>query len=195
VVFTIERQVGWQQVVETQIRMNPSQQSQMANLTAEQRAQQTHMIALGYQYSAYAYPVLVLAGSAFAAMLLWVSFNFGLSARATYAQFFCLWMYCALPRLLTALVTVVLLCFGGSPESFNLQNPVGTNVGYYFPDVWPWLRTLLSFFDIVTVWVLVLLIVGSTIVAKVKWGQAAAVVIGWWLLIMLVSVSAVAAFS
>jgi hypothetical protein len=195
VAFAIERQVGWEQVVETQIRMNPSQQSQIASLTPEQQAQRLHTISLGYQYSAYAYPVLVLAASALAALVLWGSFNFGLGARATYAQFFCLWMYCSLPRLLTALVTVIMLYFGGSPESFNLQNPAGTNAGYYFPDAWPWLRTLLSFFDIVSIWVLVLLIVGGAIVAKVKWGQAAAIVIGWWALVVLVSVAAVAAFS
>jgi hypothetical protein len=195
VVFAIERQVGWQQVVETQLRLNPGQQSQMASLTPEQSAQQMHTIVLGYQYSAYANPVLALAGSAFAALVLWASFNFGLGARATYAQFLCLWMYCSLPRLLTALVTVALLCFGGSPESFDLRNPAGTSPAYYLPDVWPWLRTLLSFFDIVGLWTLVLLIIGSAIVAKVKWGQAAAVVIGWWLLIVIVSVTAVAAFS
>jgi hypothetical protein len=195
VVFAIERQVGWQQVVEVQMRMNPSQQSQLASLTPEQQEQRMNVISLGYQYSAYAYPVLALAISGMAALVLWASFNFGLGARATYGQLFCLWMYCSLPRLMTALVTVLLLFFGGSPESFNLQNPVGTNPGYYLPDVWPWLRTLLSLFDVIALWQLVLLVVGTSIVAKVKWGQAAAVVIGWWLLIVIASVTAVAAFS
>ncbi|MEO6983132.1 MAG: hypothetical protein ABI072_08455, partial [Edaphobacter sp.] len=59
----------------------------------------------------------------------------------------------------------------------------------------PWLKTVLSFFDLISVWVLILLILGTAIVAKVSRGKAAAVVLGWWLLILLVSVAAAAAFS
>jgi hypothetical protein len=195
VAVAIQHQVGWHQVVETQIQMSPSQQSQLASLTPEQQAKQMHGMVLGYQITAYASPVLVLAFSALAALLLWATFNFGLGARAKYGQIFCLWMYCSLPHLLADLVTVVRLYFGGNTEGFDLKQPVGTNPGYYFPDASPWLRTLLGSFDVVGIWALVLLVVGGAIVAKVKWGQAAAVVVGWWLLIVLVSVAATAAFS
>jgi len=195
VAAAIQRQVGWDQVVETQIHMNPSMQSQLASLTPEAQTQRMHVMALSYQYSEYASPLLVLAFSALAALLLWVSFNFGLGARTTYGQMLCLWMYCSLPSLLVSLVTILRLCFGGSAESFDLKQPAGTSIGYYFPDASPWLRTLLGSFDVVGIWTLVLLVIGSTIVAKVKWGQAAAVVVGWWLLIVLVGVAAAAAFS
>jgi hypothetical protein len=40
-----------------------------------------------------------------------------------------------------------------------------------------------------------LLVIGTSIVAKVSRGKAAAVVIGWWVLIMIVSVGATAAFN
>ena len=195
VAVAIQHQVGWHQVVETQIQMSPSQQSQLASLTPEQQAKQMHGMVLGYQITAYASPVLVLAFSALAALLLWATFNFGLGARAKYGQIFCLWMYCSLPHLLADLVTVVRLYFGGNTEGFDLKQPVGTNLGYYFPDASPWLRTLLGSFDVVGIWALVLLVMGGAIVAKVKWGQAAVVVVGWWLLIVLVSVAATAAFS
>ncbi len=195
VTVAIQHQVGWQQVVETQIQMSPSQQSQLASLTPAQQAKQMHGMVLGYQITSYMYPLLVLAFSALAALLLWASFNFGLGARAKYGQMFCLWMYCSLPHLLAALIAVLRLCFGGSAESFDLKYPAGTNLGYYFADASPWLRTLLASFDAVGIWSLVLLVMGGAIVAKVKWGQAAAVVVGWWLLIVLVSVAATAAFS
>jgi Yip1 domain len=195
VTVAVQQKVGWQQVVETQIRMNPSQQSQMSSLTPEQQAQRMHTIALGYQYSSYASPLIVLAVSALAALVLWASFNFGLGASTTYAQIFCLWMYCSLPRLLGAFVTLVTLCFGGSPESFDMKVPAGTNIAYYIPDASSWLRALLGYFDVIGIWVLVLLVIGGSIVAKVKIGQAAAVVLGWWLLTMLVTVAATAAFS
>jgi hypothetical protein len=195
VTVAIQKKVGWERVVETQVQMSPSMQSQLASLTPDQQAQRMHGIVLGYQYSAYASPLLVLAISALAALVLWASFNFGLGARTTYGQIFCLWMYCSLPRLLASLITAVMLCFGGSPESFNLKEPVGTNLAYYLPDASPWLKSLLSFGDVIGIWVLVLLAIGGAIVAKKSIGQAAAVVVGWWLLIVLVSVAATAAFS
>jgi hypothetical protein len=191
----IQHQVGWRQLVETQIQMNPSLQSQMASLTPAQQALRTHGMVLGYQITSYVYPLLMLAFSALAALLLWVTFNFGLGARAKYGQVLCLWMYCSLPHLLAALIAVLRLCFGGSPEGFDLKYPAGTSLGYYFTDVSPWLRTLLGSFDVVGIWALVLLVIGGAIVAKVKLGQAAAVVVGWWLLIVLGSVASAAAFS
>jgi hypothetical protein len=87
------------------------------------------------------------------------------------------------------------LCFGGSAEGFDLKTPAGTSLGYYFPDATPWLHTLLNSLDAVAIWALVLLAIGGAIVAKVKRGQAAAVVVGWWLLIVLVGVAVTAAFS
>jgi hypothetical protein len=195
VTAAVQQKVGWDQVVQTQIRMTPSLQEQMASLTPDAQAQRMHVMVLGYQYSAYATPVIVLIFTSLAALVFWATFNFGLGAKATYGQFFCLWMYCSLPRLLSSVVTMIMLCFGGSPESFNLKEPVGTNLAYYLPDAPAWLRSLLGFGDVIGIWVLVLLIVGGAIVAKVKIGQAAAVVIGWWLLIILISVAATAAFS
>jgi hypothetical protein len=195
VTIAIQKKVGWERVVETQVQMSPSMQSQLASLTPDQQAQRMHVTVLGYQYGAYATPLILLGISALAALVLWASFNFGLGARTTYGQIFCLWMYCSLPRLLASLITVVMLCFGGSPESFNLKEPVGTNLAYYLPDASPWLKALLSFGDVIGIWALVLLVIGGAIVAKKSIGQAAAVVVGWWLLIVLVSVAATAAFS
>lgn len=195
VTYAIDRQVGFQQVVETQIHLNPSQDEQMSAMAPEDRAVQMQRMVIGYRYVSYASPLLVLVFAAFGSLILWASFNFGLGARTTYAQIFCLWMFANLPRLLAALVTIVTLCFGNSPETFDLKQPAGTSIGYYLPDTSPWLRALLGSFDIVGFWVLGLLIVGGAIVAKVKVGQAAAVVIGWWLLIVLVGVAATAAFS
>jgi hypothetical protein len=90
VTVAIQKKVGWERVVETQVQMSPSMQSQLASLTPDQQAQHMHGIVLGYQYSAYASPLLVLAISALAALVLWASFNFGLGARTTYGQIFCL---------------------------------------------------------------------------------------------------------
>jgi hypothetical protein len=193
--FAVDRQVGFAQVAETQMHLSPAQEERLNALTPEDRAAQMQKIVGSYKFFTYASPAVVLVFSAVAALVLWITFKFGLGSQATFRQFFCLWMYANLPRLLSTVVTLVTLYFGNSPETFNLKEPAGTNLGYYLPDAAPWLSTLLGFFDVVGLWVLVLLVVGGAIVAKVKIGQSAAVVVGWWLLSVIVSVAATAAFS
>ena len=195
VTFTIDRQVGFERVVENTIHASPKQEEQMASLPPDQRAARLKGMAAGYRYTSYGSPAFILAFSAIGALILWGSFNFGLGAHTTFAQMFCLWMYASLPRLLSGLLTILTLAFGGNSENFDLKNPVGTNLGYYLPDAAPWLKTALGFFDIIGIWTIVLLILGAAIVAKVSRGKAAAVILGWWVLIFIISIATTAAFS
>jgi len=72
---------------------------------------------------------------------------------------------------------------------------VGTNPAYYLPDSAPWLKAALSFFDVIGIWNLILLVIGTSIVAKVSRGKAAAIVVGWWVLLLILSVVTAAATS
>jgi hypothetical protein len=69
---------------------------------------------------------------------------------------------------------------------------VGTNIGYYLTS--PTLRAAGAFFDVFGLWALFLLILGMSIVSKKTLGQAAAVIVGWWVLILLISTGFAAAF-
>jgi hypothetical protein len=177
----VDRQVGFARVAENQIHQSPKQEDAFNSLTPEQKTARLQGMAKGYKFSSYASFVFVLIFVAIGALLYWASFNFGLGARTTYGQMFAVWMYASLPRLITGVLAIVLLMAGVNTDSYNLQNPVGTNLAYYMPDAAPWLRTVLSFFDVIGLWVLVLLVIGTAIVAKVQRGKAAIVVIGWWL--------------
>jgi energy-converting hydrogenase Eha subunit G len=63
------------------------------------------------------------------------------------------------------------------------------------PDAAPWLKAFLSFFDVIGLWVLVLLIIGTAIVAKVSRGKAVMVVVGWWVVGLVISVGIAVATS
>jgi hypothetical protein len=193
--YTVDRQVGFAQVAENQVHMSPSQEERLSALTPSERADQMQAATVRTRYITYGFPVLSLVLAALASLIFWVTFKFGLGSSVSYGQIFCLWIFANLPHLFTALVSIVTLNFGNSQETFNLNNPAGTNLAYYLPITAPWLQAFLGFFDIVGLWVLFLLILGGAIVAKVKFVQAAAAVIGWWLLLILVSVAATAAFS
>jgi hypothetical protein len=195
VTFAVTSQVGWERVVENQIQASPKQQDALGSLTPEQRSARVHGMSVGYKYTSYGFPVLVLVFSAIAALGLWATFNFGLGASTTFGEMFCVWMYCGLPKLIIGLLTILMLYVGGNAESYDMKNPVGTNLGYYFPDVGAGLKTALGFFDVIGIWSLILLILATSIVAKVSRGKAAAVVIGWWVLILIISAASAAAFN
>jgi hypothetical protein len=195
VTVVVDKQVGFLRVAENQVQQNPKQEERLSNLTAEQRAAQMDAMAKGYRYSSYATFVIVLIFVSIGALLYWASFNFGLGARTTYGQMFALWMFAGLPRLLTGLLTILTLLFGGNADAYDMRNPVGTNPAYFMPDAAPWLKAALSFFDVIGIWVLVLLIIGTAIVAKVPRSKAATVVVGWWVFGLLVSIGIAAVTS
>jgi hypothetical protein len=195
VTTVVDKQVGFRHVAENQIHQSPKQEDRFNQLTEEQKSAQLQGAAVVYRYTSYGSFVIVLLFVALFALLYWMSFNFGFGSRTTFSQMFAVWMYASLPKILIGLLTIVVLFAGGDPESYNVQNPVGTNPAYYMPDAAPWLKSALSFFDIISFWQLALLILGTAIVAKVSRGKAAAVVLGWWALGLLVSVGLAAAFS
>ena len=192
VTFVIDKQVGFERVVENVIHASPKQEDQLSSLTPEQRATKLKGMAVGYRYTSYASPIFILLFSAMGALMLWGSFNFGLGARTTFGQMFCLWMYCSLPRLLSGLLTVVTIYFGGNAESFDLKDPVGTNIGYYLPDAAPWLRALLGRFDVIQLWTVGLAVYGMSIVSKKTIAQSAMIILGLWLIVTLLTVGGAA---
>jgi hypothetical protein len=193
--YTVEKQVGWARAAENQVHESPKQEEAMASLTPEQRASRMQVSANITRYISYGSFVFILIFVAIFALIYWASFNFGWGAKTTFGQMFAVCMYASLPRLLIGLLAILTLVFGNSAESYNLRNPVGTNLAYFMPDSGPVLKAALAFFDVIGLWQLVLLVIGTAIVAKVSTGKAAAVVVGWWVLGLLISVGIAAATS
>ncbi len=185
-VVSINRQIGFEEVAQANINRSAQAQERMSSLTDAQRQQSMHVIATSTKVVSYAYPAIALIFALIAAGILTMSFNFGLGAKADYKQYLAIWFYAGLPFLIKFLLAAISIFAGVSAEHFDINNPVGTNVGWYLTSDSPlWVRTLLSSADIFTVWVVLLLILGCTTVARVKRGSAAIVVIGWWVLIVL----------
>jgi len=186
--YVIEKQVSFDTVVQNTLHDSPKQEQAIAEMEPKQRATQIHTMAISYRIFTYASPVFFLLIAAISSLALWGTFNFGLGTKTTYNQMLAVWMYASLPRILSSILMIVTL-YGGNAEAFNLKNPVGTNPGFYLPDAAPWLRTLLSFVDVIGLWTVALLVIGTAIVAKVKRGQAAAVILGWWIIVLIISVA------
>ncbi len=183
---SIDRKIGFDQVAQANINRSASTQQRMSTLTDAQREQSIHTIGSITRVVSYLYPVIGLIFALICAGILMMTFNFGLGAKASYKQYLAVWFYAGLPYLIKFLLAAIAIFAGMSAEQFDINNPVGTNVGWYLSSDTPlWLRTLFSSADIFTFWVVLLLIIGCSIVAKVKRSSAAIVIIGWWVLIIL----------
>lgn len=189
----IDRKIGFDHVAQHTIEQNPKAADQMAQLPPEQHALQMSIATVVTRDMTYAGGVLFLAMAAVVALLMWASFNFGLGARTTFAQNFAVFVYAYLPHLFLGLLNVIFIYTGVNTESFDINNPVGTNIGYYLTNSAPWLKAALSYLDIFGLWSLVLLVVGSAIITRKSKGQVAIVVVGWWLILLLMTTGLTAA--
>lgn len=184
--YAVDRQIGFRKVAEINVARNAQAQERMDALSPAQREQALATIATTTRVFSYAYPFISLVFSLMLALVLMVSFNFGLGAKEHYKRYVAVWMYASLPFAIKYALAAITLFAGANTDRFDVQNPVGTNIGWYLSSDAPlWLRTLLASADIFTIWTVALLIVGCATVAGVKRSTAAVVIVGWWLMMIM----------
>ena len=194
--FGVQQKVGWDKVFENNLHQTPSREEQFDKLAPEQQATQKTVAAKVTAIITYCYPVIILIFTAIFALLIWVTANFIFGGSSKFGQIFAVNMYANLVMNVKFLLAIVALFAGVAPDSFLLQNPVGTNIGYYLStDAPKWLSSLCAHIDLFEIWSVLLTTLGVAIVAKVSRGKAAAAVIGWWLIFVLVGVGFAAAAS
>ena len=189
-VFAIEKKVGWDQVADNVIKQTPKQQERFAEMEPTQASQARHTMAASYRYTFYASPLLTLLFAVICGAVLQATINFGFAGEASFGRMIAVWMYGTLPLALKGALGAAALYAGMDAESFNMQNAAGTNVGFYLPpDTNKALLTLASSCDIMTIWTVVLLVIGCAIVGRISRTSAAIAVVGWWVIIVLASVA------
>ena len=182
----VQKRVGPDVLAENAIRNNPAQAEKMGNMPPEQRAAAMRFTGTMMRVGIFSGPLTFLIFPAVLARLIWVGFNFILGGSSTYPGMFAVAMYAALPGLIFYLVVIATL-FAGDPETFNLANATGTNVGYFLPSgTSPALKSLLTSIDVFSIWQAFLLGLGGAIVARVKKSTGLAMVFGVWFVIVLV---------
>jgi hypothetical protein len=191
--YAIDQKIGFDRVAEQSITQSASGEEQMASMPANQRAVAMHRIAVGQKYGSYGGAVFILIFVGIVALLNWATLNFGMGAKTTFGQNFAVAMYAGLPRLFTGLLNIVFVYAGVNTENFDLNNPVGTNLGYYLTSSPHWVQTAGSFIDIFGLWTLALSVIGLSIISKKSKGQAAIVAVGWWLIGLLILTGVTAA--
>lgn len=184
--YAASQKVGWKQIQDNQIRLSPKRAAQLDQVPPEQRERQ---LAIGEKITAgitYGWPVMRLIGLIIVAAVLLFSFNFGVGAQLKFNTILAVVMYASLPEIIRATLGIVFLYAGViQPDTFIMQNPVGSNLGALATPGSAW-WALGSAVDVFGIWALALTAIGITCVSKVKKGAAFTIVFGWALLLALV---------
>lgn len=184
--FSVQQKVGWERVFENNLQQNPTKAEKMESAPNAESVKAIGAKITGVVSYVYFIPILIF--TAIYALLLWATVNFGFGGTSKYGQIFAVSMYSSLVMNLKFLLAVVAIFAGLAPDSFLINNPVGSNLGYFLStDTSLWIRALCMHIDIFEIWSLVLSVLGVAIVAKVSRGKAAAVVVGWWVIVVLVT--------
>ena len=186
-VFTVDKQVGFERVTENQIKLNPKAAERLDSLPPDQRARQMDISVKVTRIISYCIPVFIVLINAIVAGVLMATFNFGLGAEVTFGQSLAIVMYAWLVGIVRSILAIVSLFAGANLDNFNFSNPVGTNAAYYmsFTDTAPWLYRLAGWFDVITIWLFVLMGIGFAVVGRKKISTGIAVMAGWFLVLAL----------
>jgi len=195
-VYVADQKVGFRKIAENQLRAQPKQADQVERLPADQREKTMQGRTVVTRIISYGFFGLLLIWDVIVAAVLFATLKFALSAEVKFKALFGLVIYSSLPGILKAILGIVSLLAGVAGDAFTFQNPVATNPGYFVdPSVHPVLSSLLSPFDVISLWTLILAAIGITCISKVKTGAAFAVVFGWFVFLLVIGVGATAAFS
>jgi len=191
-------EIGMQKVVDNQIKLDPKTEERMAQATPEQREMGTKISLYITEGIFIANPALILGFIALLSLGLWGTINFVFGGKATYGSILSVWMFSTLPTIVKTLLGIVVIFVGGEPDTFNIKNFAPTNVAAFaFPnpaEANKALYALASSLDVVTIWTLVLLGMGTAIVAGVKRSSGYIAVFGWWAIFLLFGVGIAAIF-
>ncbi len=191
----IYTKIGMNQVVENSIHLSAKSEQQMADAPPDRREFTKNIIRWSIEGGFLGSPVLSLIFVALFSLGLWATINFVFGGKSTYGSIFAVWMYASLPTVVKALLGIIVLYAGTAPESFNINNYAPTNAAAFLNplETNPAIYKLLSSIDVITIWMVVLLGIGTAIVAGTKKSSGLIAVFGWWILFTLIGVGFTAA--
>jgi Yip1 domain len=184
--YAVGMKVGYGKAGENVLQMRPKQWDAIQSMKADDRDRVMLKVEKQTMIGAYMAPVINLVVLLIVAGVLLASFKFGVNAKVSYKVALAIVVYATLPGVVRYLLATLTLFAGISPDAFNVQNPVATNLAILFSPIDnPVLYTLGSMIDIFAIWTLVLTAIGFTCVSKVKRGTALGIVFGWYIAFML----------
>jgi hypothetical protein len=161
---------------------------QNPNMGEEQLQQMERITTASMKVFGWAAPVIMVAWYALVALVLMFAFRlFGGEVR--YKQALSVTLYSWMPLVLFGIIMTVVVLARGSFDPATAPTIVKSNPAFLVDmKEQPVLFSLLSSFDLFTIWMIALLSIGFATVAKVSKAKAAAIVISLWIATIFVKV-------
>jgi Yip1-like protein len=183
----LNQRMDWRSFMSQQIEKSP----QAANMSPEQKEQRIEggaKISRAITYFLGVAPAVVIL---IVAVVMFGSYNLFAGAGASFSQAMGIISHVFLTSILSTAIFLLVL-FIKPVGTFDLDNPVATNLGVLVPeDAAKWLMTLGKSIDIFSFWMLILIAVGFAAVnpRKLKFGHSFAIALGVWAVFVLVKVT------
>ena len=180
--FTAGAKVGFEKIAENQMQARPKQVERMDSMPPAERARAMEIAAKITAGIGYAFPALQLLIMLIIAAINFATLKLVAGVDISFGKVYAVLMYAGLPGVLKVVLAIISLLAGASPDSFTMQNPVGSSLAYYLnPADSPFLYSLGTQLDIFLIWTLILTASGFTCISKVKSSTAYAIVFVWWI--------------
>ncbi|MGA7351417.1 MAG: YIP1 family protein, partial [Acidobacteriaceae bacterium] len=126
--YVVQQKIGWEKAYTNILHQSPSQMQRYEQGTADQQAATIRIGTSITKYAFWATPVLGLIIAVIVAAVLMATVNFGFGGTSKFGPMMAVWFYATLPWAIQGLLGIVATWFV-DPDSFNLRNFVGTNLG------------------------------------------------------------------
>jgi len=183
--YAVGEKVTFARAADNALQTQPKQLDRIQAMNPEDRAKAMQALEKQAMIGAYAFPVSSIILWLIISAALLATFTFVANAKVSFKLVLAIVAYASLPVVVRYLLATFTLFAGLSPENFNIQNPVATNLGALFNAADnPVLYSAGSFIDIFAIWTLVLTAIGFTCVSKAKLGTALFIVFAWYFAFM-----------
>ena len=190
-VFTFSRVVGWEGYVRQQIDKQAQTNPQMAQMSPEQRERAVELSTTIAKYGGLGGSLVgVTLSTLLIAAIMLGSLNLLGGAGLKFREVFSVTSYSFLPSAISSLLAIVVMLLK-NPEDFDLQNPLPANLGAFLStQTTPkWLIALAGSFDLFIFWIMLLMALGFSVVAKrLSFGKSLTLVLIPWAVYVLIKV-------
>lgn len=168
-----------EQQVEQMRKQNP-------DMSDDQIAQMERMTGAFTKVVGWVMPLLTVAWYALMAAVLLFAFKM-MGGQGTFNQAFSVTLYAWMPMVLLSILTAIIVLARGTFDPVTAATLVKSNPAFLVDmKEQPILFSLLGSFDLFTIWMIALLIIGFSTMARVSRAKAAAIVISLWLVAIVV---------
>lgn len=183
--FLVMPRMDWDAVTAQQAEQMKKQRPNMTDSDVEQAAKVGKAIGT---VTAYVAPLLGVLWYLIVAVVLFGAVRL-MGGQGTFKQAFSATLYAWVPLVLFSILLTIVIVARGNIDPMAMATAVKSNPAFLVDmKEQPVLFSLLSSFDVFTIWTIVLLIFGFSALSKLSWAKTAAIVVSLWIVMIMIKI-------